>query len=74
RDLDAGKPVNGPRILGATCAAFLKRYILQKGFLDGTVGLIAAMHAATAVFRERALVWDRQNAIPRSQLESLARE
>ncbi|MEL6100820.1 MAG: glycosyltransferase family 2 protein [Pseudomonadota bacterium] len=71
RDFDAGRVVTGPRIFGA---AFLKRYVLQKGFLDGTVGLIAAMHAATALFRERALVWDRQNAIPRAELERLAHD
>ncbi|MEL6645011.1 MAG: glycosyltransferase family 2 protein [Pseudomonadota bacterium] len=74
RDLDAGKAVTGPRIFGAAVATFAKKYILQRGFLDGTVGLIAAMHAATAVFRERALVWDRQNAIDRADLEKLAHD
>lgn len=74
RDFSAGHTVTGPRIFAATLTTFLKRYFLQKGFLDGTVGLIAALHAATAVFRERALVWDRQNAIPRAEIEKLVND
>jgi (heptosyl)LPS beta-1,4-glucosyltransferase len=67
-------PVGGFRIFARTTAEFVKRYLLQRGFLDGTPGLIAALHSATAVFRTQALVWDRQNRIDRAELEaSIAR-
>jgi glycosyltransferase involved in cell wall biosynthesis len=57
-------------IVGRTGWVFTRKYILKKGFRDGTPGLIAAMHSATAVFRANALVWDRQNRIEREQLEA----
>jgi glycosyltransferase involved in cell wall biosynthesis len=63
-------PVGGFRIFARTTAEFVKRYLLQRGFLDGTPGLIAALHSATAVFRAQALVWDRQNRIDRAELEA----
>jgi glycosyltransferase involved in cell wall biosynthesis len=66
--------VSGFGIFGRTAAEFFKRYLLQRGFLDGTPGLIAALHSATAVFRAQALVWDERNRIDRAELEaSLAR-
>lgn len=49
---------------------FSKKYIAQQGFRDGTPGLIAAAHSATAVFRAYALGWDRQNGIDRETLEA----
>ena len=52
-----------------TTKEFLKKYFYKKGFLDGTPGLISALHSATAVFRAHALVWDRQNRISRAELE-----
>jgi len=48
---------------------FLKKYLVQKGFLDGVPGFVAACHSTTAIFRAHALAWDRQNAIPRERLE-----
>ena len=68
----SGARVGGPSLISAPLLAFAKRYVLQRGFLDGVPGLIAALHSATAVFRTRALVWDRQNAIPREELERRA--
>ncbi|WP_138466099.1 glycosyltransferase family 2 protein [Poseidonocella sp. HB161398] len=67
---DAGTEVSGSQILFRTAREFLKRYLLQRGFLDGTPGLISALHSATAEFRARALVWDRQNAISRDLFEA----
>lgn len=64
-----GTHVTGARILFRTTREFVKKYFLQRGFLDGTPGLISALHSATAEFRAQALVWDRQNAIPRNQIE-----
>ena len=67
-----GTPVRGWRIAWAPAKEFLKKYLWKRGFLDGTPGLIAALHSATAVFRAHALVWDRQNRVPRRVLEERA--
>lgn len=48
---------------------FLKKFLFKRGFVDGTPGLISALHAACSEFRTLALVWDKQNAIPREKLE-----
>ncbi len=70
QDLErSGKPVSGFSIVAGSLVEFIKRYILQRGFLDGVPGMVAAIHSATSVFRTRALVWDRQNAIDRDSLE-----
>lgn len=66
---DRGKPVTGSQIAWAPLKEFLKKYIYKKGFRDGTPGLISALHSVSAVFRAHALVWDRQNRIPRQELE-----
>lgn len=73
REIAAGVRVTGVSILGSTIYEFLKRYLLQRGFLDGVPGLIAALHASTSAFRRKALVWDRQNRIERPEMEDLAR-
>ncbi len=65
----SGRQVSGWQILWAPTKEFLKKYFYKKGFLDGTPGLISALHSATAVFRAHALVWDRQNRISRAELE-----
>ncbi len=48
---------------------FLKKYIYQKGFLDGTLGFIWAIHSSVAIFQALALLWDEQNRISRLELE-----
>jgi glycosyltransferase involved in cell wall biosynthesis len=65
-----GVNVTGFRIFFRTAREFIKKYLLQKGFLDGTPGLISALHSATAEFRAQALVWDRQHTIPRTEIEA----
>ncbi len=50
---------------------FVRKYIAQRGFRDGVPGLIFAMHAAGAMFRACALVWDEQNYIAREELDDL---
>jgi glycosyltransferase involved in cell wall biosynthesis len=65
-----GYSVTGGRIFWRSIREFTKRYLIQRGFLDGTPGLIAALHSATAEFRAQALVWDRQHRIPRADLEA----
>jgi (heptosyl)LPS beta-1,4-glucosyltransferase len=64
------QPITGFQILLRTLAEFLKKYIVKKGFKDGTPGLIFALHSSTAIFRAYALVWDEQNSISREALES----
>lgn len=65
----SGIRITGAGIILGAAVEFGKRYVLQRGFLDGVPGLIGAMHAGTSVFRARALVWDRQNRLARSDLE-----
>lgn len=65
----SGTRVSGARIIVLTVFEFTKKYLLKRGFLDGTPGLIAAIHSATSVFRTESLVWDQQNHIQRSVLE-----
>jgi glycosyltransferase involved in cell wall biosynthesis len=48
---------------------FLGKYLKRRGYRDGVLGLIFALHAAAAMFRACAMVWDEQNRIPRSNLE-----
>lgn len=64
------KPVRFIDILGRPIIEFIRKYILKKGFLDGTPGLISAIHAATATFRANALVWSRQNPVSREDIET----
>lgn len=66
----SGKAVGGAAIGFAFLKQFVYKYLWQKGFLDGTVGLVWALHAATAHFRSYAMVWDARTRIPREQLEA----
>lgn len=66
---DRSKKVNGASILMATLKEFLKKYFYKKGFLDGTPGMISAIHSATAIFRAYSVVWSRQNLVDREALE-----
>jgi len=51
------------------CMEFAIKYFYKRGFIDGVPGLIAAMHSASAIFRQYALVWDAQNRIARYEIE-----
>lgn len=48
---------------------FVRKYFLKSGFLDGTPGLIWSLHSACAMFKASAILWDRQNNIPRTIIE-----
>lgn len=48
---------------------FAKKYVLKRGYRDGTPGLIFAIHAATAQFRACASLWDKRNRITREEVE-----
>ncbi len=53
---------------------FIRKLFLKQGYLDGTLGLMFAIHSADAMFRACALVWDEQNRIPRDNLEIQLKE
>lgn len=68
--IEALGPVPARNLWWQPVREFLKKYLAQKGLLDGVPGFIAAIHSATAMFRAQALAWDRQNTIPRETLEA----
>jgi glycosyltransferase involved in cell wall biosynthesis len=71
---ETGRRIGIADLTLAPAMVWLKKYILQRGLLDGIPGLIAANHSATSEFRTRALVWDWQNRIDRGELESRFRQ
>lgn len=66
---EKGTQITALGMLWAVSKEFGKKYIYKRGYRDGTAGLISAIHSATAVFRAQAVVWGRQNHIPREALE-----
>jgi glycosyltransferase involved in cell wall biosynthesis len=57
---DAGKRGNGWRIFGHPAGHFVKSYIIKRGFLDGTEGLVIALMASVASFLKYARLWELQ--------------
>ena len=49
-------------------AAFLRNYILRRGFMDGSAGLTISLVNAYAVFLKFAKLWELQQNIPDSQV------
>ena len=43
-------------------AAFLRNYLLRRGFLDGTVGLTISLMNSYSVFLKFAKLWELQNS------------
>jgi (heptosyl)LPS beta-1,4-glucosyltransferase len=43
-----------------SAAAFLRNYVLRRGFLDGTTGLTLSLVNAYGVFIKMAKLWERQ--------------
>ena len=56
-------------LVWAPVREFLYKFFYKKGYKDKTLGVLWALHAASAKFRAYALVWDQQNGIARSELE-----
>lgn len=56
-----GKIVGKTDLFFNPIAAFLRTYILKKGFQDGVQGLIIAMFTAYGVFLKYAKVWEKKN-------------
>lgn len=48
---------------------FLNKYFRKRGYRDGVLGVIFALHSACAMFKSHAIVWDQQNTISRQDLE-----
>ena len=63
------KRLHSIHLIGLPVLEFARKFVLRKGYRDGTCGLLFAMHSAGAMFSACALVWDEQNRIPRSTLE-----
>jgi len=63
---DRGEPFRAGRLVVAPPAAFLKSYVLKRGFLDGFRGLIVAGGSAFYVFLKYAKSWEaRRSRDPR---------
>jgi glycosyltransferase involved in cell wall biosynthesis len=68
--LDAeGRRVRWSDLLLLPAVEFMRTYSFKRGFRDGVPGLISALHAASAVFRTRAIAWEMQNCVSRADLE-----
>jgi glycosyltransferase involved in cell wall biosynthesis len=48
---------------------FLKKFFFKQGYRDGVLGLLFALHSATATFRACAILWDQQYRVERSVVE-----
>lgn len=66
---DRGVQIRWWHMLSLPAVEFLKKYFRKKGYQDGMLGLIFALHAASARFKACALVWDEQNSISREAIE-----
>jgi (heptosyl)LPS beta-1,4-glucosyltransferase len=49
---------------------FFRKFFFKKGYRDGTLGFLFAMHSSGAMFRACALVWDDQNRVFRGDIEN----
>jgi glycosyltransferase involved in cell wall biosynthesis len=72
--LKKGRRVRGYDFIWRPLMVITRRYLLDGAHRDGIPGLIATLHAADAVFRIYAQVWDAQNRIARGSLERELRE
>ena len=50
-------------------ADLFRKMVLRRGYRDGTLGLLFAMHSSCAMFKACALAFDAQNRISRSVVE-----
>jgi glycosyltransferase involved in cell wall biosynthesis len=58
---ERGKRGRAGNMLGHALARFFKSYLLKRGFLDGTEGLIIAFMEADHAFLKYAKLWEMQN-------------
>lgn len=64
-----GSRVRWTHLLVLPMVEFMRTYLFKRGFRDGVPGLIGALHAASAIFRTRAIAWEMQNSVSRTELE-----
>lgn len=55
---EKGRRATGATILGHTVWRFFKAYVLERGFLDGTLGLVISGLQAYEVFQKYARLWE----------------
>lgn len=55
---DAGRRAGAIDLLVHPPAAFLRNYVLRRGFLDGTTGLVISLVNAWSVFLKMAKLWE----------------
>jgi glycosyltransferase involved in cell wall biosynthesis len=79
---EAGRRAGALDLLVHPPAAFLRNYVLRRGFLDGTAGLTLSLVSAYSVFLKFAKLWelrnvnsqqDRREPTPNSQSEHVGR-
>lgn len=57
---ESGRRTGAIGLLVHPCAAFLRNYVLRRGFLDGSVGLTLSLVNAYSVFVKFAKLWELQ--------------
>ena len=73
RIVDKKGHVNALHIVSSFVAEFVYKYVWKLGFLDGSIGLIWALHCASARMRAHMIVWDNIHRISRDELEERVR-
>ena len=68
--LESGKKIRFYHIILYPLYRFLKAYFFERAFLGGVQGLIFSLQTCSGTFNWYAVAWDRQNLIPREELES----
>ncbi len=66
---DTGLKVRWWHLLMSPLLEFGNKYFRKRGYLDGTLGLLFALHSSCAAFRACALLWDDQNRIDRGEID-----
>jgi hypothetical protein len=64
---EAGRRANLLDLILHPPAAFLRNYVLRRGFLDGTAGLTLSVMNAYSVFLKFAKLWEMQLRAPDAQ-------
>jgi glycosyltransferase involved in cell wall biosynthesis len=64
---EAGRRANAFDLIVHPPAAFLRNYVLRRGFLDGTAGLTLSAVNAYSVFLKFAKLWEMQRPTPEAQ-------
>jgi len=66
---DEGRSAKLIQLLLRAPFRFIRHYIMQLGFLDGSIGIQYAIHQAYYSFMKQARLWELQNALPQPDPE-----